>query len=329
MMKKFPCQILVFLLLFLTWWDTQKYILLKTSGTISTTLPVFPAIQIDLLKNKDPQVVQDALKGTMKPLLEYLVPDLTNEPWQADFIFVNLLGDPEPEIALSLSLAPDIGILTCLQKQQDHYILLYYIDDLLPLIKIDKLPFTQKRDILFTREDHNERTGAFTEAQIVKIWGWKEKDLQVLWEDNTFWELNWYSNWDTQKMKNLDKEGSDPYWIKLLHNSTILYRETESPSLLVKSNQAYYQASSQSPTLPPEQSFELIAERTLEEEFQWQDKWGLFVLKKEIQPPPNLPSFAIIKDMENHLDSLIQADRRYKIITEKGEVLFINKDLLR
>jgi len=227
MFRKFMVQLFLFLLLFSTWWELSHLRYVATGGRITNPLPVFPSLQIEMLKSSDPQVVTDALKGIARNLINYLEPELAKEIWECNFLFLDLLPGDAPELVISLTLPPDRGVLVLLQKQNKHYILLYYLDNLLPLTKMESLALPDGSSFLATREEYKERTGAYTEARMVKLWTWKNKALHVVWSDNSYWEINWLNTWQNPQSQPLK-------WFKLLQEAGITYQGETNPLLWLK-----------------------------------------------------------------------------------------------
>jgi len=324
MRKKFFSQLVIFFLLFITWCELQNLQSASTMSRISGPLPVFPNIQIELLKSQDPAVSADVLMTTAQSLLQYIKPNLTGEPCQAQFLFLNILGDDDPEVVISISLLPDNGILALLQKQKGYYILLYYLDNLLPIAKIDKLSFPGRRDILLTREDHNEITGAYSESRTVSLWGWEQKKLQVLWNEHCFWEMNFLSTWQ-------DPNTSSRNWIKLTQNLTFSYQTSPSARVLVEGTQTYEEAPAPNNTLPAPHLFTPRASREVKETYQWNEEWQKFILHTGTLSIPGSPDLkvAVLKDLSSHLESMFVKEEKYQVITSEDKIMQIEKKHLK
>ena len=202
MKQKILHRVFLFLLLFLTWLDITKFLTTPVSK-ISEPIPIFPQIQINLLKSSQPNLVHDALQETGKMLLRYFVPHLAHEPWQTDFVFINLLPNDEPEVALALSLPPEKGIIIILQKRTNYYFIVSYQEHFFPISKLEVLPFKNKQDFLVTKE---EQDNILNKSSLVKIWFWNENNLQETFSENISWEITWFDfTAETQKWYHLNK----------------------------------------------------------------------------------------------------------------------------
>ena len=111
-------RLFLFLLLFLTWLDLAKFSLIP-AGKIGEPTPIFPQLQINLLKSKNASIVNDTVQETKDTLLHYFLPELIEESWETSFVFTDLLAGEEPEVIFGLSLPPDRGVLILLQKNED------------------------------------------------------------------------------------------------------------------------------------------------------------------------------------------------------------------
>jgi len=183
MKKKILSQLLIFIMLVTFWFNLPGFIEALTIAKISGPLPVFPDIQIQLLQSADPGLNKDAIAATQKKLLQYFEPDLIDKPWQTKYIFVNLSDaqqSPTPDVIITLSLPPDRGILTVLQKQNSSYILLCYRDNLQPIIELGKLSHIDNEEIFFTHEYQNLPVNTKTETRLLKVWGWGKNSLKVI-----------------------------------------------------------------------------------------------------------------------------------------------------
>ena len=183
MRKRLLTQLFVFVVLVLFWFDLPTLYKALTSSKISGPLPVFPDIQIQLLQSADPKLNKEALATMQKSLLQFFAPDLIAKPWQARYIFVNPSGAQRPavpNVVITLSLPPDRGILSVLQKQNSSYVLLFYRDNLLPVIELGKLNLPLNGEIFFTREYYDRLQGSENETHLLKVWGWEKNSLKVL-----------------------------------------------------------------------------------------------------------------------------------------------------
>ncbi|QNB45174.1 hypothetical protein BR63_01860 [Thermanaerosceptrum fracticalcis] len=328
MKKKIATQLLVFCLLFITWWEVHTRINYEPTGKITGPLPVFPTIQMELLQSGNPHMVEDALDATVKTLVKYIKPGLLNEAWQVSYLFLDLIPGAYPEVIVTLSLAPDKGILAIIQRQNNNYILLTYLDNLLPLGKLDKLSLANGKEILVTREDHDEMTGAFTRVCTVKLWGWQENTLHVLWSENSHWEINWLNTWQNPKANPVK-------WLKLTQDLRITY-ETKDSSALIKTTgqQNYYISAQNKVRLPPETDFSLLQSRELTETYYWHEKWQKFVLNTGVIDIPGKTEtqkrVAVLKNMANHLENLPGGGKQLlEVIDDQGKIFLVEKSLLK
>ena len=324
MLKKIMTQLAIFSLLFLTWLDVQNLPYSAATSRISGPWPVFPNIQIELLKSDDPGISDDALKQTAFSLVEYISPAVLTEPWQARFLFLNLCGSDEDEVVIAVSLLPDTGIMAVLQKQSGYYVLLHFLDNLLPLAKLDKLPFLDDREILLTREDYDEMAGAFSESRTLTLWGWEQKKIQPLWKERCFWEVNFLNTWP-------DPAAHPRKWIKLTQNLTLSYSPDPSPHLLVKGIQTRDEAPAEREVLPAPHLFTPHASRPVQDTYRWNGDWHLFALGAGTLELPHNPAVkcVITKDLSDHLESMYLTEDKYEIVTAQGNPLSVDKKYVK
>lgn len=320
MCKKLVCQLLLFFLLFNTWLDIRN---LKPMETIRITnpRPIFPRIQIDLLQSKDIALVNDALHQTAQSLLQYLDPDYSKEPWQAEHSFLNLIPGEELELIITLSLPPDRGIICVLEKQNNNYILLHYTNEVLPLGKLAKLSMGFKQDLFITREDHQERIGSFSESRRVRIWGWQESGLKIVWEELSYWEMHWLNTWQNPQ-EPLSK------WLKLSQNFHITYQIENNPVIKVEGEQIYAQApAANETTLPDPLNFQVLKTRVINKQYFWNEKWQRFILGTGRDEQNSGNKVAILKDLSHNLEFLAvsQQEAKFEVIDEQGRILQVPK----
>lgn len=324
MFKKIMTQLFIFSLLFLTWWNTEELKqALPTSGRISGPRPVFPNLQINLLQSADPFLVRDALEATTASLIDYISPELADEPWEAHYLFLNLLGNEDPELAIALSLPPDRGILTIIQKQNEQYVLYYFLKNLLPLAQLHKLPMPGGTDILVTREDHNERMGAYTESREVKLWSWQGASLQTVWNEYSFWELNWLNTWQNQ-------QAQPKKWFKLVQDLTVTYQSSSLPEIRLEGEQYHYASpATEKEVLPAPYEFELLAQRRIENVYRWHEDWQRFILGTGMITGSDgrKKRVAVLKDMATQLESLALPEHSElcQVIDEQGRISLVKK----
>ncbi|PKM90983.1 MAG: hypothetical protein CVU87_00250 [Firmicutes bacterium HGW-Firmicutes-12] len=328
MKNKLLTQLLIFSLLFLTWWSIED---LKppmpVSSKISSLIPIFPSVQIDFLLSENTSYVEEALDQTAKTLIQYISPELSDESWQSQCIFLDLLGDRDQELVVSLTLSPDRGYLALVNKQNGQYTLYYYLDNLLPLGKIDRLNLPGNKDILVTREDHNERMGAYTETKTLKLWTWQDNTLRQLWSENSFWEMNWINTWE-------NPNANPRIWSKLVQDLTVSYEVTPVTTVKIEGEQFYYKSpASEYETLPPPYKFQEQTKRSIEASFRWNEEWQRFVLNTGLLtlPDSNPQRIAILKDMEAQLEAMVIAEQRvfYQVINEDGQIFLANKQYVK
>lgn len=326
MTRKFLTQLFLFLLLLSTWWEVENMHYIATSGKISSPIPVFPSMQVEMLKSADPKIAADALEETARALINYLEPELARETWDCNYLFVDLLPGGATELALTLTLTPDRGVLVLLQKQNNHYILLYYLDNLLPLTKMEKFTLPGGREILATREVQRERIGAYSESRMVKLWSWKDNALHVVWSDNSFWEINWLNTWQNPQSKPLK-------WYKLVQEAGITYHTEPQPSIVVKAQQSYSECPTEKEILPAEQQFKQLAQREINEEYHWSEEWQRFIITTgTLSAQGNSPAqkVALLKDLENNLEFLAVQDKKlYEVIGSNGKIFLVEKSRLK
>ncbi len=325
MLRKFLTQVFLFLLLFSIWWRFEYQDYIATSGKISNTIPAFPSLQAEMLKSSNRQDATSALEEIARTLINYLEPELAKETWDCSFLFADLLPGEADELVLTLSLPPDRGVLVLLQQQKNHYVLLYYLDNLLPLTKMDKIALPDGREILSTREEHQERTGAFSESRLIKLWTWKNNTLQVVWSDMSYWETNWLSTWQ-------DPNSQELKWYKLIQEAGITYQVEPRPSVIIQGRQSYYQCPTDKVTLPSQEKFSLIKQRDIKEVYYWSDEWQRFTIGTATIPAQNdqpAQKVCILKDMENHLESLADNQQAYEVIGPDGRIFLVEKSRVK
>ncbi len=345
MRRKLFRRLFLFLLLLLTWLDLNRFAVAPVSK-IGRAIPIFPQIQIDLLRAKDQALVADAVKETTKMLLQYLVPQDDREPWESRFLFVDLLGDSEPEVIYALTLPPEKGLLVLLQKEGQNYLLVSYRADLLPISKLETLPLTTTPPLFVTREDHQERFGAFCETSVLTVWRWQKNQLKEVFSENIYWEINWLNTWQNP--------GATPEkWGKLKQAMQVTcqekaQQEEDQPKkasqiqLLVEGKQEYSEASTPTPApqataLPAEYQFSTIQTRKIAQTYYWDEEWQSFILRTGFYQPPDkkgTEKIAVLKDLDTHLENLAANtatapnNTGYLVTDQQGNTFTIAKKML-
>jgi hypothetical protein len=299
-------RVFLIILLLITWLDLSRFGSMPVSK-IGRAIPVFPQLQIDLLRAKEQNLVNDALRETSRTLLQYLVPEHYREPWEAQFLFVDLLGDREPEVVFSFALPPEQGILVLLQKEGQNYYLVSYRTDLLPINKLEKLPLESGLPVFVTREDHQERLGAFCDSAVITLWKWHDNRLREVFTENTNWEINWLNTWQ-------DPKSTPPQWLKLRQAFQITCQEKEGQILLLVEGEQEFSAAparqaltDQITGLPAEYEFSLLQNRPISRQYSWDEEWQHFILRTGSYLPPNEDTpqkIAILKDLNDSLETL-------------------------
>ena len=330
MKQKILNRIFLFLLFFLTWLDLMKFTSIPVSK-IGEPIPIFPQIQINLLKSKNPHIVDDAVQETTKMLLKYFVPQLSEESWQTGFIFLDLIPDNEPELALALSLPPDKGILILLQKKDNHYFIASFQDHFSPITKLEDLSLKNGQVFLVTKEEQQKQIGALNKASVVTLWKWQNNRLQETFTENSYWEINWQNNWEGSPSAETSK------WYSLTQNLKLTYRwEKEKLYLRTEGKQQFSSAPVNNTAFPAPYEFpspfSTLKTRGVLQDYYWDDNWQKFIL----QTCHYLPSgkitpeeVAVLKDLDKHLESLaFQEQQQYLVINKKGEVFPLHKNKL-
>ncbi len=329
MLRKLSTRLFILFLLFFTWYNAPRPQIQSTSSLICNDVPVFPAIQIELLKSTNTEIADDALSETTKELLAFLSPYLLDESWQAECLFLNLIPEQEPQVVIVISAPPDDGLLVVLQKQNNQYILVSALDDLLPVAKLSKLQFQETSELLITREDYREMLGSYSEARQIKIWGWSTKGLYLLWSDFVFSEVSWLSTHE-------EAGASVNYWNKLRHDAAITYSPSPLPVLTVNCQQSYHRAHTKNSAFPGPHDLPLIAARDLTLHYRWDEEWKRFILNTGMLVTADgqkKEKVAILYDQNNHCDSLaagtiastVKTDK-YQVLNSQGEIFFAERN---
>jgi len=328
--QKILNRIFLFLLFFFTWLDLTKFASIPVSK-IGEPIPIFPQIQINLLKANNPRIVDDAIQETAKMLLRYFVPQLSEESWQAKFIFLDLIPDHEPELAFALSLPPDKGILILLQKKDNHYFIASFQDHFFPITKLEELSLKRDLVILVTREEQQKQLSALNTASNVKLWKWQDSRLQEAFTENIRWEINWQNNWENST------SAKTPKWYCLSQNFKLSYRwEKELLYLRTEGKQHFSAAPVNNSVFPAPYDFpspfSVLKQREVCEDYYWDESWQKFILQTGQYLPPGKTSpaeVAVLKDLDMHLESLaFKEQQQYLVINKRGDVFPLNKDTI-
>ena len=324
-------RIFLFLLFFLTWLDFTKFTSIPVSK-IGEPIPIFPQIQINLLKSNNPRIIDDAIQETAKMLLKYFVPQLSEESWQSKFIFLDLISDNEPELTLALSLPPDKGILILLQKKDNHYFIASFQDHFSPITKLEELSLKNDLVFLVTIEDQQKQIGALNKASILKLWKWQNNRLQETFSENIHWEINWQNNWENST------PAETPKWYCLTQKFKLTYRwEKEKLYLRTEGKQHFSAAPVNNTAFPAPYDFpspfRVLKTREISQDYYWDNNWQKFILQTCHYLPPGKitpEEVAVLKDLDKHLESLaFEEPQQYLVINKKGDVFPLNKnDLL-
>jgi len=184
-MKKVLAQLLLFLLLsllFIDWGELGQSI---TGAKISGPLPLFPAVQIRLLESNDPKLKAEALTALKKTLVRYYFPALAAEPWQAEYLLLDLCGGenpPRPEAAVALSLPPDKALLVILAPTNSSYHPVAWRNDLRPLLSLSKTSLPDGKELLISLEKYRSSPASQAFSGVIKFWLWEENGLTLLAE---------------------------------------------------------------------------------------------------------------------------------------------------
>lgn len=330
MKQKIFNRIFLFLLFFLTWLDLTKFTSIPVSK-IGEPIPIFPQIQINLLKSKNPHIVNDAVQETAKMLLKYFIPQLSEESWQTKFIFIDLIPDNEPELVLSLSLPPDKGILILLQKKDHHYFIASFREHFSPITKLEDLSLKNGQVFLVTREEQYNQIGSLNKASLVKLWKWHNNRLQETFTENIHWEINWQDIWESST------SAEAPKWYRLTQNFKLSYRwEKEKLYLRTEGKQQFSTAPVNNTAFPAPYEFpspfSTLKTREILQDYYWDDNWQKFILQTGHYFPPGKitpEEVAILKDLDQHLESLaFEEQQQYLVINKKGDIFPLNKDNL-
>lgn len=303
--EKIGRRLFLVLLFIITFFDLNRLGIMPASK-IGPPIPIFPQLQIDLLRAESPALVEDAVRETGKMLLEYLVPDESSEPWEINFLLQDLFSDAEPEVIFSFALPPERGMLVVLQKKNDHYFLASYRTDLLPVTKLEKLPLEFDFPVFITREDHQEHLGAFCETTVLTLWKWHDNRLREVFTENIYWEINWLNTWE-------NAQASPAKWFKLNQSLQVTCgKNGEKTRLLVEGSQEYAEApAKQTTALPAPYEFKTIRTRQVQQEYFWSEDWQHFILRTGRYLPAGAhepQEVAVLKDLATHLDHLATSD---------------------
>ncbi|TZE81935.1 hypothetical protein [Calorimonas adulescens] len=253
----------------------------------------------------------------------------------------DILGGPEKEIIIGISLPPDSSLLSILEPNngKKQYYIYYTTTDLAPInsIKLFTLPFYDKSLILL-KETLDESFGAFFKSTINEIFIWNNSKLEEAWNGTEKYTAYWNTAWDENNPENK--------WIKLKEDA-IISMSQDNTLISVHSYQAYMESNTLDENIPEDDTFKTVKQRKLSSTYHWDnesmryirgyanlnsntdlyDYDGInFIKKKELS---NGETVKLIQDLNELADNLINNNLNYyKVLTSTGLIGYISKEAI-
>ncbi len=152
-------------------------------------------------------------------------------------------------------------------------------------------------DLVVVREYVDQMVGAFEEGTYVRGYVWDGKAFVLALNVIDQYDAYWNELWDTSAQPTGTE--AKAHWLKVSEQSDIMWNALTPPSVHVVSKQEYLKSTNvNSVDMPASEQFELVKTNTVDNTYDWSEKWKHFILSEGMLDK-NKEEVAILESSDN------------------------------
>lgn len=181
-------------------------------------------------------------------------------------------GDGVEDKAVVLDFYPNLSVVAVYKGDGENY---SYLGELGPLMNVTgvekRFLAAENRDVLAIREESVQYLGGYERNVFVRGYLYREERFNNIISLAEEIEADWNSAWDDEK--------TDGTWKRIRSNAVISWEEGENPVVLSRDKQQLLVSEDVgSKVIPPDDTYSVAKERTVEQRLFWDDEFGAFLL---------------------------------------------------
>ncbi|MBM7615777.1 hypothetical protein [Alkaliphilus hydrothermalis] len=325
-MKKILVSIFAFLFILFSFFSTyaffQSEATIKTFKQFSSPQYKINKALLDRYYHQD----EDIKKSAEKELISIILKGIEYERWQEFVDYIQLqaykgevLPTTSEQMIFVLNLSKDVAVVGIYNAVGEDFVYHSKIEGLAPvekieLIQIDDSP--HKSLVIYQALD--ERFGAFFYEEFLDIYYHVADEFKPVWHSTLYFEEVYKETW-------IDPDSDDTLWNRIVTETVLDFVPTEPFKInSITSTKKYTTKSKETPS--KEDFTKIIFDQSTQDFFYWSPKYNHFILG-ELTTDVFLSEAALLEDLTTGREILYGIDNKsYKIITSKGELIYLPKN---
>jgi hypothetical protein len=259
-----------------------------------------------------------------KNIIEITLNSLQYEKWKEykDYIDIhlyieNVLPKETSQLIIALNLSKDLGVVAIFNDASDSYIFHNKIENIAP---VDEIKFLSKaphpHKMLVIHQTIDEKFGSFFYEKFLQIYYYFPQGFKNVWQKTLYYEEIYKEVW-------IDPSANPDLWNKIVEETVIDYILSE--PLKINTLSSFKKYSIHSKEYPENKAFTLTHSDDYKRSYYWSSQYNTFILG-EISKEVFLSNAALLEDMQTRVEALYGfTNKNYKIITPKGEIIYLPK----
>ncbi|SET42130.1 hypothetical protein SAMN05660297_02356 [Natronincola peptidivorans] len=247
------------------------------------------------------------------------------EKWQEFIEYIelqlyeeNLLPQASQQLVVALNLSKDLAVVVVFDAVADDYIYHSKIENIVPVNKIEFITnpsHSYKSMLIYQTLD--EKFGSFFYEEFLQVYLYLSNGFRNIWHKTLYYEEIYKEIW-------VDPKADENLWNKVIEETIIDFIQDD--PLTIKTFTTLEKYTTRSPQYPDKDSFTLLHTDDYKRSYYWSNQFNTFILG-EVNKDVFLSDVALLEDMESSREALFGiSNSNYKIITSKGEVLYLSKN---
>jgi len=325
-MKKILISIFTFFFILLGFFSTYAFF---QSETTLRTFKQFssPHLKIDqALLSRYYDEDEDIKKTAEKELINIILKGIDYGRWVEFVDYIQLqvykgqvLPSSSNQLIFVLNLSKDVAVVGIYDEVGDDFVFHSKIESLAPVEKIELIQIdTSPQEGLVIYQALDERFGAFFYEEFLDIYYYVSEEFKPVWHSTLYFEEVYKEIW-------IDPNSDDTLWNRVVTETVLDFVSTEPFKInSITSTKKYITKSKETPS--KEDFTKIIFDQSTKDSYYWSPKYNHFILG-ELTKDVFLSEAALLEDLTTGRESLYGIDNKnYKIITSKGELIYLPKN---
>lgn len=240
-----------------------------------------------------------------------------------DIVEGNLTENDGQDIAVVVDYGPTTSLVGIYSPKGGSY---EFVNDLGQFYNVADLQVkklgNEPREILLIDEDVDQRLGALEQTQFRRGYRWNGSNFDMVLSVPKDLTSTWNQLWETEGA------GGQPIWNRVSQEVEELFSPDGKTVNYIR-RQTYAEAEGHpAQSVPQNEDFRTIAERVVEETYNWSDEWNGYILKEMYDKATN-EKVAVLEDLDNLPYALSGVNYNfYRIRRGNGNIEVVPKDSL-